>query len=357
MPTIKLADARSQPAVQAFNQRLAAGGSTWAFYENPTPRWLPRVDGSPVFREHYLLQEDDGTVRGGYVLKHEIFLLDGEPVTVAHQQGPVAESVVDSTFRGLGFKMVDDSLQKRPLQTGWGATIRKGWEAETRPALLYVANKTAFLRSFQGLQRRNVLGTVGRLSTRLGLSQVGLSVAQLRVPGTRATVTEEARFGPWADDVWLAAKGAYKLLAVRDAATLNQVMPPDDFPGTIPLGVRLGGNVVGWAAIRDHRLSGDPQFGDLRAGSMVDALAIPGHERTVIEAATRHLVNRGVDFVGSFFSHPTWIRGFQQSGYLTIPNRRGFGFSPELIRIGGGLQALSAGTHLTLIDADGPRVF
>ena len=39
-----------------------------------------------------------------------------------------------------------------------------------------------------------------------------------------AEVVED--FGPWADDVWEAGKAHYGFCAVRDAATLRKIYPP-----------------------------------------------------------------------------------------------------------------------------------
>lgn len=358
MLQIKPADADTVTAVRAFNARLEAGGSSWQFYDYVTPTWLAPTEGATVWREHYVLRDDvDGLVRGGYVLKHETFLLDGEPVIMGHQQGPVAESVISPQLRGLGFKMVADSLERLPLQIGWGATIRQGWEADSRPALLYVVNKGAFLRRTAALRKNPKLALALDISTSFGIAQIGLAAVQTRLPWPRAVASEEPQFGTWADEVWEAAKGSYRLLAVRDAKTLNRVMPAGEWPNAIPLKVTLGGRVVGWAAVRDHQMVGDPQFGDLRSGSIVDALAVPGMERAVIAAATRFLASQGVDFVGAVFSHANWIGACQNTGFIALKGRRGVGFSPELVKVGGGFGPLLEGTHFTLMDADGPRLF
>lgn len=356
-------------AVHRFNERMENGGSNWKFYASDQPSWLPPEPGASAWRENYLLvDEDSGCVRGGYVLKHETFLLDGEETIIAHQQGPVAESVIDPTLRGLGLKMVNDALAKRPLQTGWGATIRKGWESEERPALVYVVQKGRFLRGATALRRRRAIATVLDIFTAFGIGQLALSAAQAAsamaagrfwpwMTKRSLAAAEEPEFGRWADEVWQASKQQYRLVAVRDSKALNRSMPRGAWPNATPLKVTEKGRVIGWAAIRDHSLAGDALFGNLRVGSIVDALALPGHEMDVVEAATKHLRKSGVSMVGAIFSHPDWISAFRRSGYIAVPKRRGVGFSPALVERSGPLRSLLRGAHLTLIDADGPRIF
>jgi hypothetical protein len=76
--------------VREFNQRLAAGGRRYRFPESPVPHWLPPAPGRRLFQEHFLAV-DAGTVRGGYILKHQDFRLDGETCEVGNYQLPLAE--------------------------------------------------------------------------------------------------------------------------------------------------------------------------------------------------------------------------------------------------------------------------
>src|SRR5690349_7435487 len=87
-----------------------------------TPLWLPPAPGATAWREYFLLlDEETGLVRGGYGLKYEQFQLNGEMVQFGWLQGPVAESAVDKSLKGLGGIMVRDCLRRFPMQISWGA--------------------------------------------------------------------------------------------------------------------------------------------------------------------------------------------------------------------------------------------
>lgn len=351
------------PAVQAFNERMEKGGSRWKFYDTDTPDWLAYEEGATAWREFFLLcDEASGQVRGGYGLKHEQFYLDGAPQRLGWLQGPVAESAVNRSLKGLGGVMIKDALARYPRQVSWGANSIAAPSAGDAPMLLNIVNKSAFVRQSPALRERSKLAAIARLSAKFGFAQVGLSLAQFAssLTGHRAgtyEITEEEGFGPWADEVWEAARGQYKLIALRDAATLNRALPRDTYPHAIILKVKSRGAVIGWAAVRDRRLSDDPLFGNLRAGSVIDALALPHHEGTVAAAASHHLRKRRVDFIGACFLHKRWISAFRGAGFLAIPGRRNVGFSPALMEEAGGVEVLMRGTHLALIDSDGPRIF
>ena len=356
-------------AVCALNERIRKGGSDWGFYDSDVPDWLPPAPGASAWRDLYVLEDDEsGLVRGGFIMKHEKFLFDGREQYLAHTQGPVAESVVDPSLKGLGYMMVKDALARQPLQTGWGATRRKGWPSEFRPVLIHIVRKARFLRGNGVLRKRRAVRLALDLAAMTGLGSLGLkalqgaSAAQARLarrvrPARDYVATDETSFGPWADEVWDRAKSHYRLIAFRDSATLNRAMPADGWPNATPLKVESEGEVVGWAALRDRRFAGDPKFGGLRVGSVVDALAVPGHEATVAMAARRRLAERGVDMIGAVFSHSRWIEAFRASGFVAIPNMRDVGFTQELADLGGGVGPLLEGTHFSLMDADGPRLF
>ena len=75
-------------AVEAFNQRMRAGGSQWGFYVDPNPDWIPKRDGAASWREYHLAVEDGEHVRGGYALKPQQWLIHGEIEWVTDWQGP-----------------------------------------------------------------------------------------------------------------------------------------------------------------------------------------------------------------------------------------------------------------------------
>lgn len=351
------------PAVKDLNARLAAGGTRWRFFDMVTPKWLPPAPGASAWREYYLLvDEETGLVRGGYALKFEQFQLGGKMVELVTRQGPVAESAVDKSLKGLGSMMIGETLKRFPLQFGWGATSMGLPLAAKSPMLLHIRNVSAFLKRAPIVSARPRIAGLAKAAAGTGLGPAGIKAAQAalgRMPPrpARFTATEEPDFGAWADEVWQGAKDAYHLIALRDRPTLNRAMPRDDYPEAVPLKVDVDGETVGWAALRDRRLEGDALFGDLRVGSVIDALALPGHEATVAAASRQALARRGVDMIGTCFFHRSWIAAFRSAGFLSIPDRRCVAFTPELSDAAGGVDKLVQGTHLSLMDHDGPHLF
>lgn len=367
---IRPVDEAALPHVTAFNERMKAAGSRWTLYEAVTPDWLPPKDGAAAWREQFVAADDkDGTVRGGFVLKQQSFMLNGRPTLVGNVQGPVSEGIVNRRFAPLGALMLKDAAARQPLQVGWGTSDQKtavlaqaGWFLHRFPLLLHVVNKGPFLRKNRILTPgSSPARAIGALAS-LGIAQIGLAALQgalgFNAPSLAdVTITEEPTFGAWADEIWERAAEAYKVIAVRDARALHDLMPTGEWPDAIPVAVRRQGKVVGWAAIRDRSPANDPLFGDLRLGSVVDILAEPGLEALTAAAVALHLRRRGVDVIGAAFSHPRWIAAFRGAGFLPIPRRRNFAASPALIEAAGGTGNFLTDAHLTLVDGDGPRVF
>src|SRR4051812_25031888 len=89
-----------EPLVRAFNQRLHEAGSTWEFYDQHVPGWVPRdaTRDQSVWREYYVAVQDGPTARGAYCLKPQAFVVDGQERTLANWQGPVSEGEVNNRF-------------------------------------------------------------------------------------------------------------------------------------------------------------------------------------------------------------------------------------------------------------------
>jgi hypothetical protein len=358
---------KHEPLVQAFNERLA--GSGWAFYDKAEPNWLPPGTAPSVVRNYYLGVDDDGVVRGGYCLKTDEFLLRGETFVISSIQGPVSEGLVDPTYRMLAFQLIRDMEDRSPNLFAWGASdrahelmLRLGFNEHRMPFQLRLARATRFLRRNGYLRRspRNrlvldILALTGAGAVAAFVAQGALRLgAGLPRPG-RVEVVEAERFGPWADEIWETARGGYEMIAPRDSATMNVLLPETGWPEAHILQVMAKGRTIGWAAVRDTQFQGEGRFGDLRIGTIVDALARPGEESAVIAAASRYLERRGVDAMVSNFAHPAWRRAFRASGYLERAKQRPLLFNGAASDRIGDWRILFEGLHLTPLDGDGPH--
>ena len=198
-------------AVHAFNARMQAGGSQWGFYPEPVPDWIPPRPGQNVWREYHLAVEDDSTVRGGFALKPQDWLIRGQTQVVTDWQGPFSEGAFDPKFAALGLRMVREMLKLRPLLYSWGhggedepmvQMLRKmGWQIHHTPFCLRVNRPFRFLRRNRYLRSSTARRLALDLAAFSGLGALGLyalGAAQRIRHGRRRQATAEVvdSFGP-----------------------------------------------------------------------------------------------------------------------------------------------------------------
>lgn len=356
-------------AVQAFNLRMRQGGSQWGFYTEPVPDWLAKQPGQRVWREYHLAIEDGTLVRGGYGLKPQEWLIHGKVQIVADWQGPFSEGAYDPKWNTLGLRMVRDMLKKHPLLYSWGhggndqpivLMLKKmGWLLHETPFCLRIVQPRRFLLLNEYLrktpQRKLALDALAYS----GAGSIGLRLLHLSLrlrAGKRfdATASVVDSFGPWADALWERCKDRYAAIAVRDAACMNALLPPNAWPPVTRLKVEAKGQVVGWAAVMETAMQHDHRFGNMRVGSIVDCLAAPEDAGQVVAAATAFLKTRDVDIVVSNQAHPQWAQGFGDNGYIVLQDRRLFAASPPLQQALEPFAKTALGLHLTNLDGHGP---
>lgn len=357
---------RHSPSVEAFNQRMRAGGSPWGFYVDPDPHWIPRQPGIQVWREYHLAVEDDGVVRGAYALKPQDWWVRGAVHVITDWQGPFSEGSVDPRFNTLGLRMMRDMLKKRPALYSWGhggneqpvvqMLQKMGWTMHETDFALLVVHAGRFLRLNRLLRNTALRRILLDLLAWSGLGALALRGLQwLRRRGnTGASAREVPEFGPWADALWLACRDDYAAIAVRDAASMNALLPRDGWPPAMRLKVEEAGKVLGWAVVMDTKMQGDARFGDLRVGSIIDTLARPSDAGAVVAAATQFLRDRAVDVIVSNQAHPGWIRALADNGYFVFKKRRLFAASPALRALLEPFDESAQGLHMTNLDGHGP---
>ncbi len=361
-------------AVEAFNLRMRTGGSKWGFYSDPEPDWIPYSEGAQTWREYHLAVEDGETVRGGYALKPQLWLIDGEEAWVTDWQGPFTEAAIDVKYSPLMLRLLRSMQKQHPLlfSLGHGGTeepivdlLRKmGWTLWGIPFLLYINRPFRFLRLNRYLRgsafRRFALDA--RACT--GLGWLGVRALQTwhklthrqKLPHVETREVDE--FGAWADELWQAHKQSYKCLAARDRAMMNALMPGEGWPG----GIRLqmldrDGRCVGWAVVHDKTFTDDPRFGTLRVGLVTDCFADLAYAGAVAAAAHDYLCSRKVDMIFANFSHPAWTAALQTCGYTRLENRRIFALSHALHTALSASDDIRDGLHLTNMDGHGPHGF
>jgi hypothetical protein len=334
-------------AVRRFHQRLAAGGA------DPEMRF-PETPGSDT--QLWLAVEGD-EVRGGYILRRQTFSFGGETHAVAHYRLPLSEGLVNRAYALLAVRLVRDALHREAGlyalgMGGWERPLpemlkRLNWRMAAVPFYFKVPHPYRFLRQIRALRSSAFRRLASDAAAFSGAGWLALWLAGTarRTAGTEPVETP-ASFAGWADAVWERSRARYAMAAVRDAATLDRLYPPSD-PRF--LRIRAAG---GWAVALDTAMRGHKQFGDLRVGAIVDALAAPEDAARVIRAAARTLEERGVDLIVSNQLHHAWSGALAAAGFRQGPTNFLVAMSPALAaRIEG---RADQEIHMNRGDGDGP---
>ena len=356
--------------VEAFIRRMRAGGSSHGFYVDPEPDWIPKRPGQNVWREFYVAIDEQNEVHGGFGLKPQDWKIRGETQIVTDWQGPVSEGSVNPLYATLAIRLVREMAKKRPALYSWGhggkeqpmlqLLLKMNWLTHETPFCLRIENPFRFLRLNAYLRTSTLRRIVLDLMAFSGIASAGIrmmhAVIRLRALKrfqAKAVVVRE--FGAWANDLWERFQSRYTAIAVRDAQSMNLLAPAVGWPPVTRLRIERASDTIGWALVMDTRMRDDARFGDLYVGSIVDCFADPENAGEVVSAATAHLRRLGVDVIVSNQSHPAWIRGFGDNGYLLLHGRRLFVASPELKRLLEPFSDIAPGLHLTNMDGHGPH--
>lgn len=350
-------------AVVDFNARLEARGVEAGFRleASPRPAWLA-PEGDMLPNQEYFLAVDAGAIRGGYALKHQRFLLAGEEETVGFYRAPLSEGLVDKRFAMTGALLVRDALARRPLQfaLGMGSPERPlprmlrgmGWKFEPVDFLFRMARPHRVLHGLQAVRTTLARRAAMDIAAWTGMGTVGGWLLQGRLP--QADYEQPAVFpNKEMDTLWEQAKKAYSFCAVRTAAVLDRLYPPGD-DRFLRLTVRRDGVLVGWAVVMDTIMRDDKYFGNLRVGSLIDCLALPGRETEVAAAATRFLDTRGVDLLIANASHASWTSALRAAGWRNGPTNFFLAVSPKLVQRLDPWETMRPRIHLLRGDGDGP---
>jgi hypothetical protein len=350
--------------VREFNRRLANGGVRYRFPDSPVSKWLPRLEGRHIFQEYFLAVDASGTVRGGYILKHQEFAINGTTHNLAFYHLPLSEGLIDRRFGFVGLRLLTDALKREPAMFVLGIGSRREALSQMLMAMSWRLGPVPFyfriLRPFRAARKLSYLRTsmLRRIALDLaafsGAAWVGTQLVAFGAkPGSRRIATRvEARFGEWADRIWNDCRRRYTMIGRRDSETLNVLYPPGDHR-FIRMAVDVSGVTVGWALLLATDMRSHAYFGDLRVGSLVDCLAVPGHAADVVRAAVECLRDRGVDLIVSNQMADAWISGLKTNAFLAGPSTFLFGASKELESLLTVDEAMQ-GVHLNRGDGDGP---
>lgn len=359
------------PAVQAFNARLHAAGVTVAFGMRSLLRETnvgsARVPGAGIHEELFLAVDGQG-VHGGYTLKHQEFMINDVVTSIGFFQQALSEGTIDKRFALIGPRLLRHALGGQPLIYGLGiggydhaiARLLKGarFQFATVPFHFRVEHPARFLRQVGPLRISKPRRIAADVAAASGLGALGIRGLQRYRAGltrqrTRVVVNEVSSFEGCADSVWGAARGTFAFGAVRDGALLAQLYDSKGSP-FLRVAIEDEGRPCGWAVCLATQRSDDKYFGDLKLGSIVDLLAVPGYEAALIKAAVDRLQHQGVDLIVTNQTFRPLGAALKRNGFLSGPSNFLFAASPSLAERLGPLGSNLTRFYLNRGDGDGP---
>ena len=355
-----------EPVVD-FNKRIKAGGFSSQFPESPFEEQRGESK-EPYLKSEYFLALEKQNVRGAFILKHQCFKIRDQLKSVADYQLPLSEGIVDKSYNLVGLRLLSNALEKQPLLFALGMgglqeplprmlkSMR--WSLFSVPFYFRVINSRAFFCNIQYMRKTvfhsfalNFLGIsgLGRLAL---LSKQPLRLARSESPSFRAERIES--FDSWADSIWEEASEAYSFIAKRDALELNKIHSLEN-KNLIRLQILQEGRAVGWLVLLATEMKAHNYFGDMKVGTIVDCLALPGFEKQTLQLATTVLVEEeGVDLIVSNQASEIWGRSLRNIGFAEGPSNYALALSRKLAKLLQPLEEHRANFHINRGDGDGP---
>lgn len=349
------------PEVLAFNARLRAAGVDVAFGMRSLLRETnvvpARSPGSGLFEESFLAVEGQA-VRGGYILQHQDFLLNGKVESIGLFRHPLSEGTTDRRYSLVGPRLLRDALRRQPLLHGAGigghdvaaARLLKtaGFAIVTVPFYFRVEHAARFLREIRILRSSSLRRLAADVGAATGIGAAGIGLVQRyrsgrSKPGRRVTARAFPSFEAWADAVWIASLSGIDFGAVRDHPVLAQLY---DAPDNRFLKVLIedAGEPCGWVVCLATQSHDNKAFGDLKLGSIVDCLVRPGYEGVLIDAAVERLRQEDVDLIVTNQSLGAVGVALRGAGFLRGPSNFLLATAPMLTK------------HFSTLQSDLPRI-
>ncbi len=367
--TIRPYTATDEPSVVDFNRRLKDGSVRFQFPPSHIPQWLPNIDRRKIFQEYFIAVDDKNNVRGGYILKRQDFFIDGKIISIGDYQLPISEGVINKAYNLVGLQLLADALKKQPLMYALGMggpnqplpRFLKGmrWSLEPVPFYFRILRPYRFLRNIRSL-RTSIIRKAGLdILALTGLGWATLKLSDIfsgnRKINREANIRAESftAFVGWADEIWNQCRNRYRMIAGRDSETLRILYPEDD-RRFIKLRIIEDDLTIGWAVMLNTVMTDHRQFGNMRAGTIVDCLSVPGRENEIITAAAEYLEKEKPDIIVSNQLHAAWTRAFENAGFRKGPSNFSLALSPKLSELIGPISENLSCFHFTRGDGDGP---
>jgi len=100
-----------ESAVRDFNYRLKAGGGIHCFPTSYISKWIPKLHNRNIYQEYFVAIDNEGMIRGGYIIKHQIFYVMGKLHSIANLQLPISEGIIDKKFMRVAILLYANAIK------------------------------------------------------------------------------------------------------------------------------------------------------------------------------------------------------------------------------------------------------
>lgn len=348
------------PACVEFNRRLRE--KTDEYFTLPEHLNTKSSSGS-VQLSYSIAVDDTGTVRGGVLLQDLRGWIGGQELPLTNIQSPITEGVVDRRYAGVAFQMLRFLEARSPCAYAVGmgsaenpfARLLKaaGWSISAVPFFISVERAGRALSELPMLQRgrKRLVASV--------LAQTGLADAAAAVwrmsrgfkagPGVRLD-----RVSDWpadaVDRVWQECRDGMAFSGVRDAAGVSGLHPASQ-ARLLRYSFSEADKVTGWSAALLTQMNGSSHFGNLRVGTILDALVSPADRIADLLALTRQeLRAAGADVLVANQVHASWAEPLRRLGFIERPSNYMLAMSKTLRKT---TENAAARVYVSRADGDG----
>jgi hypothetical protein len=318
-------------AVLAFNTRMRQANAPSGFLLPETSRTrTPTPNSRPPFHQtHYLAVEGDN-VRGGFILREQPTWMNGKIHHTHNLQSPLSEGIINKKYAPVAMYMLKYIQREADLAFAVGmGNIQNplprllkafGWSIRPIPFLFRVNRVNRFLRELQLLRATPLRATLSEMATLSGVGWLSLQLLQSarllrRFQSSGLTIEQVSSWGQWADELWDQFKVHCSFAVVRDRTTLDMLYPLANSKILCYL-IRKDSHPVGWATVLNTQMENHKYFGNLRVGTILDCVAIPGYEGATATLASEMLGRLHADLLITNQSHANWVRAYRKAGFL-----------------------------------------
>jgi hypothetical protein len=353
-----------EPAARRFNARMREGRAAVNFLLPETISLDPIQSVAASVTKRYYVALEGEEIRANAVLQDQLAWVGGQSRRVWNIQSPLSEGIVNPAYNSAAIFLIRELLSRNPFiySVGMGSEqmpyprlLRAlGWQVVPVGFFFRVRRAGRFIHNLQILRRdplRRLVADVAAFSGLGALFLHGYQAIKFRRANTVVKYDRVKQFGEWADVVWEAAKEGISFSIEHSAAVLNALLPVE-LQRVSRIRVTTDGTAVGWAAILISKFHFHHHFGEMRLGTIVDAMSVPGKEKQVIAAALHSVSESEVDLIVSNQSHKSWQAALRDSGFLRGPSNYLLGLSPKLaaaVPLAGSADRI----HVNRADGDG----